>query len=102
MPEPLTDAELADLEQKLRGQRLALNTEQQRMAGSLAAVRSARSDSDAADEHDPEGPTISAEWSRISGFATAHETRSAAIDRALGSIEAGGYGVCIRCGAPIG
>ena len=102
MPEPLTDAQLAELERDLRRQRLALDTEQARMAGSLAAVRSARSDSDADDEHDPEGPTLSTEWSRISGLTSELAARSAALDRALGRIEVGGYGMCLSCGAPIG
>jgi DnaK suppressor protein len=102
MPERLTDAQLAALERTLLRQRSELDTEQARMAGSLAEVRSARSDSDADDEHDPEGPTLSSEWSRISGLTTELEVRSAAIDRALRRIEAGDYGACIRCGLPIG
>ena len=102
MPERLTDAQLATLAATLRRQRVELDADQERMAGSLNEVRSARSASDADDEHDPEGPTLSSEWSRISGLTTELESRSAAIDKALQKVEAGTYGACIRCGSPIG
>ena len=102
MPEPLTDAQLAALEGTLRRQLLELDAEQARMAGTLAEVRAARSGSDADDEHDPEGPTLSSEWSRLSGLTADFGVRSAAIDRALERLDAGSYGTCIRCGAPIG
>ena len=72
------------------------------MAGSLADVRAARSDSDADDEHDPEGPTLSFEWSRISGLTDELWQRSAALDGAFDRVAAGTYGTCIRCGQPIG
>ena len=72
------------------------------MTGSLAEVRLARGDASVDDEHDPEGPTLSSEWSRIAGVTGELETRSAAVDGALGRIARGDYGACIRCGGPIG
>src|ERR1700712_4171814 len=100
MPERLTDAQLATLAATLRRQRVELDADQERMAGSLNEVRSARSASDADDEHDPEGPTLSSEWSRISGLTTELESRSAAIDKALQKVEAGTYGACPPVASP--
>ncbi|GGF35816.1 TraR/DksA family transcriptional regulator [Subtercola lobariae] len=102
MPEPLTDAQLAELERTLRAQRLALDAEQARLAGTLDEVRAARNGSDADDEHDPEGPTLSSEWSRLSGLTADFAVGSAALDRAASRIGAGSYGACIRCGQPGG
>ncbi|MCU1482614.1 MAG: DnaK suppressor protein [Subtercola sp.] len=101
MAERLTDAQLAALERALHRQRTEIAAAAARMAGSLADVRAARSASDADDEHDPEGPTLSSEWSRISGLTTELAARSAAVDGALDRIAAGTYGTCIRCGWPI-
>lgn len=72
------------------------------MSGWLAEVRLARGDASVDDEHDPEGPTLSSEWSRIAGVTGELENRSHAVDAALGRIGAGSYGVCVRCGEPIG
>lgn len=53
------------------------------------------------DEHDPEGVTLSSEWSRLSGLADAARAELAQIDAALERWEAGNYGVCERCGKEI-
>ncbi|RFA11384.1 hypothetical protein B7R54_18085 [Subtercola boreus] len=99
---PLTDAQLAHLEAALRRQRESLDAELRRMTGSLADVREARSDASADDEHDPEGPTLSSEWSRIAGVTDGLARSSAEVDAALERLAAGTYGACIRCGQPIG
>ncbi|MEF2976016.1 TraR/DksA family transcriptional regulator [Subtercola sp. YIM 133946] len=102
MPERLTDAQLEHLARELRRQRHDLDAQQVRMDESLDDVRAARGSSDADDEHDPEGPTLSSEWSRISGLTAGLADRSAAIDRALQRVDDGTYGQCVRCGRPIG
>ena len=53
------------------------------------------------DEHDPEGVTLSSEWSRLSGLASAAHDELAQIDDALVRLDAGEYGVCANCGNPI-
>lgn len=98
----LTDAQLAHLEGELLRQRVGLDRELRRMSGSLDDVREARSDASADDEHDPEGPTLSSEWSRIAGVNAELEQRSAAVDAALGRLSGGIYGVCELCGRDIG
>ena len=54
------------------------------------------------DEHDPEGATIAFERAQASALRAAAERRLAALDDALGRLDEGSYGVCTRCGGPIG
>jgi DnaK suppressor protein len=97
----LTDATRRRLERRLLSERADIDAEMKRLTGTLDSVRDARSDASADDEHDPEGPTLSAEWSRIAGVHTELTEKSAAIDRALQRIKDGTYGICIRRGEPI-
>ena len=53
------------------------------------------------DEHDPEGVTLSAEWSRLSGLAHSARAELAEVDAALERWHAGDYGVCTSCGSEI-
>ena len=73
-----------------------------RIADGLTVVREGRSDGAADDEHDPEGPTMAAEWSRLTGGESDLRVEVAAIDAAIARIDAGEYGICIRCGRAIG
>ena len=98
----LTDAELRRFDKALRDQRALTATELSRLAESLTSVREARSDGSADDEHDPEGPTLSSDWSRIVGVHREFREKVAAIDRSLARIAAGNFGTCIRCGKAIG
>jgi DnaK suppressor protein len=66
----------------------------------LDLVRGARAES-ADDEHDPEGSTLSSDWSRISGLRNATSGRLDQVERALDRMSAGTYGRCLRCGRPI-
>ena len=53
------------------------------------------------DEHDPEGVTLSSEWSRLTGLAEAAASELRQVDDALARMDAGTYGLCANCGAPI-
>ena len=53
------------------------------------------------DEHDPEGVTLSSEWSRLSGLAETAKAQLQEVDDALGRHANGTYGVCARCGNAI-
>ena len=53
------------------------------------------------DEHDPEGVTLSTEWSRLSGLAHSARSELAEVDAALERWETGDYGVCTTCGRDI-
>lgn len=97
----LTDAALRRFASLLRARRAESTAERELLAASLREVRAARSDGTADDEHDPDGPTMSAEWSRVSGLSAELDAKAAAIDSALMRIAAGDYGRCIRCGREI-
>lgn len=98
----LSDSALAHFESVLRKQRTELEVELRQQTDSLDAVRDARSDASADDEHDPDSPTLSLEWSRMSGVHREFAEKLVAVDRALKRIADGSYGLCTRRGEPIG
>lgn len=53
------------------------------------------------DEHDPEGHTIAWERQQIAALLEEAEERLAELAAANGRLDAGDYGRCERCGAPI-
>jgi DnaK suppressor protein len=83
----------ADRDQTLR--RLAALTDD--YAGVVAASR----DSNADDEHDPEGATIAFERSQVDALVRKAREHLADIDAALAKVAAGTYGLCEVCGEPI-
>jgi RNA polymerase-binding protein DksA len=54
------------------------------------------------DEHDPEGATLAFERQHAAALLDATRAQLAAIDAALQRLETGRYGICERCGQPIG
>jgi RNA polymerase-binding protein DksA len=98
----LTEAELAEMAELLRERRAADLAESERVAESLGLVLSARSDATADDEHDPEGPTLAYEWTRLQSVRSETADDIKAVDAALDRVANGTYGVCARCGRPIG
>ena len=54
------------------------------------------------DEHDPEGATLAFERQHTAALLEQAREQVAAIDAALGRLAEGRYGVCDRCGQPIG
>ncbi len=72
-----------------------------RLESEMAALRADRAAESADDEHDPEGVTLSAEWSRLEGLRAEEVGELADIDAALARLAAGTYGVCIDCGRRI-
>ncbi len=61
----------------------------------------ASADSNADDEHDPEGSTIAFERSQVSTMVEQVRGRLVEIDAALARVDVGTYGVCERCEAAI-
>ena len=87
-------------------ERLAAEREQlqQRLAsltGDYDAVVAASLDTNADDEHDPEGHTIAFERSQVTSLSRRLEQRLADVDAALTRLAVGTYGVCTGCGGPI-
>lgn len=53
------------------------------------------------DEHDPEGATIAFERAQVAALRRDGNVVLTEIDAALERLEAGTYGICVRCGRPI-
>jgi DnaK suppressor protein len=71
------------------------------LAGDLEALFTASRDSNADDEHDPEGATIGFERAQLTALLAAARQRISEVDDALHRLDAGTYGVCERCAQPI-
>ncbi|GAA0809613.1 TraR/DksA family transcriptional regulator [Spirilliplanes yamanashiensis] len=72
------------------------------LAADLAGLFAASRDSNADDEHDPEGATVGFERAQLTALLAAARQRVAEVDEALRRVDAGTYGVCEGCGRPIG
>ncbi len=66
------------------------------------AIVAASRDSNADDEHDPEGATIAFERSQVGAIVRQVRQHLADVDAALAKVDAGTYGTCEVCGGPIG
>ncbi|MEO6826544.1 MAG: TraR/DksA C4-type zinc finger protein [Microbacteriaceae bacterium] len=97
----LTPAELRKLRALLEHQRAEIAEQLARLNTAMTGVRDARVGLDADDEHDPEGPTLVFEWSRIAGLQAESTKDLAGIDRARERMNSGDYGLCRKCGRPI-
>lgn len=67
----------------------------------IDGVREARADGLADDEHDPEGSTLSADWSRLQGLAIGLSGSLAETNDAIDRLDSGGWGSCESCGQDI-
>jgi len=71
------------------------------LTGDLAGFVEASRDTNADDEHDPEGATIAFERAQVSALERRTRQRLEDVDEALDRLAADDYGVCERCGQPI-
>jgi RNA polymerase-binding transcription factor DksA len=85
-----------------------LEEERRRTVGRLVdltddfdAVVAASRDSNADDEHDPEGSTIAFERSQLGALVEQARRHLTEIDAAFARLAAGTYSTCERCGRPI-
>lgn len=67
----------------------------------LAAIMSSSLDSNADDEHDPEGATIAFERAQVAATLEEARVELGELDLALERLEARTYGVCAGCGGDI-
>ncbi|WP_439593132.1 TraR/DksA family transcriptional regulator [Microbacterium sp.] len=67
----------------------------------LAGLRQDRGADSADDEHDPEGATLSGEWSRLEGLRAEAAREITEADAALARVADGSYGICADCGRVI-
>ncbi len=71
------------------------------LRGDFLGVVEASRDTNADDEHDPEGATIAFERSQIGALVQQARHRLVEIDAALTRLDSGTYGGCEVCGQPI-
>lgn len=71
------------------------------LASDHAGIVAASLDSNADDEHDPEGSTIAFERSQVAAMVEATRHRLVEVDAALARIDDGTYGRCEVCGGAI-
>jgi len=72
------------------------------LRGDFDAMVAASRDTNADDEHDPEGATIAFERSQLEALVRHAQHHLEEIDAAIKSLGAGTYGTCEVCGDPIG
>ena len=72
------------------------------LSGDHAAVVAASRDTNADDEHDPEGATIAFERSQIAALVRQARRHLEEIDAAEARLDDATYGTCERCGKDIG
>jgi len=92
-----TEVALARLEQDRR----AATDRLHRLRHDFGEIVDASRDSNADDEHDPEGSTIAFERSQVDALVQQVRRHLAEIDAAIERVRAGVYGRCERCGEQI-
>ncbi len=88
--------------QRIEGERLRLVARVASMERDMAGLVDASRDSNADDEHDPEGQTIAYERSQLASLTVRSREHLAELDRAAERVAAGTYGACEVCGRPVG
>ncbi|MFW7414306.1 TraR/DksA family transcriptional regulator [Demequina sp. SO4-18] len=53
------------------------------------------------DEHDPEGATLSSQWSMAAGLLESARAHARQADDAVRRLDSGEYGICVACANPI-
>ena len=71
------------------------------LTGDHDGMVEASRDSNADDEHDPEGSTIAFERSQLASLLRQTDDRLAEVEAALQRVADGTYGRCERCGHPV-
>jgi DnaK suppressor protein len=84
---------------RLRRDRDAVHARLADMTRDLESLFAASRDSNADDEHDPEGQTIAYERSQLSALIDGARAHLDDLDAAMRRLEQGGYGTCEVCGA---
>jgi RNA polymerase-binding transcription factor DksA len=71
------------------------------LTGDFDEVVAASRDTNADDEHDPEGATIAFERSQVAALVLQVQRHLAEVEAAIQRLESGTYGICEGCGEPV-
>jgi DnaK suppressor protein len=93
---------MEDVRRRLADERSQTQARLASLTGDHDAIVAASLDTNADDEHDPEGATIAFERSQIGALVRQVRAHLAEVDAALLRVSDGTYGVCERCGSAIG
>ena len=93
---------MADLRALLQAERDQARRRLDLLTRQFDGIVAAARDSNADDEHDPEGATIAYERSQLDALVSQAQSSLVEIDAAIARLDDGTYGVCERCGEPIG
>lgn len=96
------DGVVDDVRQRLQQEREQTLERLASLTGDHESIVAASLDTNADDEHDPEGATIAFERSQIGALVRQVRHHLAELDAALARVDAGTYGVCEGCGSAIG
>lgn len=93
-PDERQRALLAEQQERIRARVAGLEAEMD------ALTRARRGEFDD-DEHDPEGATLSSQWSMLAGLLESARDDERHAAGAVERLEAGEYGICVGCQRPI-
>ena len=95
------DLDLEAVAERLRADGDDVRTRLVGMRRDLESVFAASADSNADDEHDPEGQTIAYERSQLSALIQGAQEHLRGIEAAAARLQQGSYGMCEVCSQPI-
>ncbi|MBL0747270.1 TraR/DksA family transcriptional regulator [Nocardioides baculatus] len=90
-----------DVRRRLAAERAQTQSRLASLTGDHESIVAASLDTNADDEHDPEGATIAFERSQIGALIRQVQGHLVEVDAAVARLDAGAYGVCERCGSVI-
>ena len=91
-----------DVRRRLADERRRTEERLAQLTQDFDAVVAASRDTNADDEHDPEGATIAFERSQVDALVRQAQQQLTEIEVAVRRVADGTYGTCETCGAPIG
>lgn len=85
----------------LHEQRDHVRARVQKLESQLESLTRARRSESDDDEHDPEGVTLSSQWSMLAGLLGSAREDAEQAEAAMARLDAGDYGICVACGNEI-
>ncbi|HEX3567341.1 MAG TPA: TraR/DksA family transcriptional regulator [Acidimicrobiales bacterium] len=89
------------LRDRLAAERASTLARLEALTAEHEGIMAASVDTNADDEHDPEGSTIAFERARVAALVAQARVHLDDLDRAVARFDQGRYAVCERCGSPI-